>query len=472
MKTEHGICRDVKIAYIGGGSHGWAWTFMKDLAMDEEISGTILLYDIDQPRAEQNAVIGNRLFERKDVKSKWDFVVRDSLETLLSEKPDFVVISILPGTFDHMESDVHLPERYGIYQSVGDTAGPGGLLRSLRTIPMFVEFAEAIKKYSPDSIVINYTNPMTLCVKTLYHVFPEIKAFGCCHEVFGTQKVLRDLYQFSTGETDVDRSEVMVNVQGINHFTWFDKAFCRGVDLFPVYKQFIDEHFEEGYDEPDRNWMNGTFNCAHRVKMDLFKRFGAIAAAGDRHLAEFMPGEDYLKDPEQVERWRFGLTTVAWRKENDVEKSREAERLASGEKELELEATGEEGILLIKSLCGLRRMVSNVNIPNTSGQIPNLPREAVVETNAVFYQGTIQPVFAGNVSEELRTLMMPHVENHERILKAAMEPDFDLALQAFMEDPLVKGRITKEQGKELLRDMISNTLDVLPEKWTKIIKEL
>ncbi len=471
MKTEHGVCRDVKIAYIGGGSHGWAWTFMKDLAMDGEISGTILLYDIDQPRAEQNAVIGNRLFERKDVKSKWDFVVRASLEELLSEKPDFVVISILPGTFDHMESDVHLPERYGIYQSVGDTAGPGGLLRSLRTIPMFVEFAEAIKKYSPDSIVINYTNPMTLCVKTLYHVFPEIKAFGCCHEVFGTQKVLRDLYQFSTGETNVDRSEVMVNVQGINHFTWFDKAFCRGVDLFPVYEKFIQEHFEEGYDEPDRNWMNGTFNCAHRVKMDLFQRFGAIAAAGDRHLAEFMPGEDYLKNPEQVSQWRFGLTTVAWRKEDEAEKIREAERLASGEKELELEATGEEGILLIKSLCGLRRMVSNVNIPNTSGQIPNLPREAVVETNAVFYQGTIQPVFAGSVSEELRRLMMPHVENHERILKAALEPDFDLALQALMEDPLVKGRITEAQGKELLRDMISNTLDVLPEKWTEIIKE-
>ncbi len=469
MKAEHGKCSGVKVAYIGGGSHGWAWTFMRDLAMDDEISGTIMLYDIDSSRAEQNAVIGNRLFARDDVKGNWDFVVRNSLKELLTEKPDFVVISILPGNFDHMESDVHLPERYGIYQSVGDTAGPGGILRALRTIPMFVEIGQAIKEYSPDSIVINYTNPMTLCVKTLYQVFPQIKAFGCCHEVFGTQKVLRNLYEMATGDTGVDRSEIMVNVQGINHFTWFDQASCRGVDLFPIYREFIAEHFEEGYDDPDRNWMNGTFNCAHRVKMDLFRNYGAIAAAGDRHLAEFMPGEVYLKNPEQIHQWKFAITPVSWRKDKEEERRQEAERLAAGEKELELTATGEEGIQLMKALCGLGRMVSNVNIPNTCGQIPNLPREAVVETNAVFSKGTIQPVFAGAMDEKLAQLMMPHVENHERVLQAAMNPDFELTLQAFLEDPIVKGRITEEQGRELLRDMIRNTLDILPKEWAKLV---
>lgn len=152
------------------------------------------------------------------------------------------------------------------------------MLRALRTIPIFKGFAEAIRDYCPEAIVINYTNPMTLCVQTLYEVFPEIKAFGCCHEVFGTQKILRDIYQLMTGDTGVERDEVIVNVQGINHFTWFDKASCRGVDLFPIYRRFIEENFEEGYNDPDRNWMNGTFNCAHRVKMDLFLRYGAIAA--------------------------------------------------------------------------------------------------------------------------------------------------------------------------------------------------
>lgn len=465
MKTEHGKCSDVRIAYIGGGSHGWAWTFLKDLAQEEELSGIVDLYDIDQPMAEQNAVIGSRLFARPEVKGQWAFQVSGSLKELLEKHPDFVIISIPPGTFDHMESDVHLPEKYGIYQSVGDTAGPGGLVRALRTIPMFVEIAEAIKAYCPETLVINYTNPMSLCVKTLYHVFPQIKAFGCCHEVFGTQKILRNLYEMATGDTGVDRSEVIVNVQGINHFTWFDRASVRGTDLFPIYEKFIEEHFAEGYNDPDRNWMNGTFNCAHRVKMDLFCKYGNIAAAGDRHLAEFMPGEIYLRDPEQVREWKFALTTVDWRKERQEEKNAQARRLAAGEEELSLEATGEEGILLIKALCGLRRMVSNVNIPNTSRQIPNLPPTAVVETNAVFSKGSIQPVFAGEMKPVIRDLVMPHVINHERILEAAIKPNFGLALEAFMDDPLVKGRISREDGEKLLKEMIRNTLDILPEEW-------
>ena len=111
---------DIQIAYIGGGSRGWAWTFMTDLALDDQISGTIRLYDIDRQAAEQNAVIGNHLMSRSDAKGDWKFEVSDSLEDALTGC-DFTVISILPGTFDEMAVDVHLPERLGIYQSVGDT---------------------------------------------------------------------------------------------------------------------------------------------------------------------------------------------------------------------------------------------------------------------------------------------------------------------------------------------------------------
>ena len=278
---------DIQIAYIGGGSRGWAWTFMTDLAMEKAISGTIRLYDIDREAARANEIIGNRLKEREDVQGKWDYCVKDSLEDALTGA-DFVVISILPKTFDEMEIDVHMPERLGIYQSVGDTAGPGGMMRALRTLPMFVEFAEAIRKYCPNAWVINYTNPMSLCVKTLYEVFPQIKAFGCCHEVFGTQKVLAGIAEKELGIGKIERHDIHVNVLGINHFTWFDYASYKGIDLFPVYRHYIDNHFEEGFEENDNNWMNSTFNCAHRVKMDLFRRYGLIAAAEDRLLAEFM----------------------------------------------------------------------------------------------------------------------------------------------------------------------------------------
>ena len=459
MKYSNNHVEDIQIAYIGGGSRGWAWSFMTDLAREEQIAGTIRLYDIDHEAAKANEIIGNHLMEREDACGKWNFKVIDSLQEVLTGA-DFVVISILPKTFDEMEVDVHMPERLGIYQSVGDTAGPGGMMRALRTLPIYVEFAKAIKEYCPKAWVINYTNPMSLCVKTLYEVFPEIKAFGCCHEVFGTQKVLAGIAKKELGIEEIDRREIHVNVLGINHFTWFDYASYKGYDLFPIYRKYIEEHFEEGYNDPDRNWMNSSFNCAHRVKMDLFRRYGLIAAAGDRHLVEFMPGDEYLKDPETVKSWKFGLTTVQWRKDDLQKRLERSRKLVSGEEEIDLKPTGEEGILLIKALCGLDRMVSNVNIPNKGRQIANLPENAIVETNAVFERDAIRPVLAGSLPENVRQLILPHVENHERIMKVVLggNKDVDLIVEAFLHDPLVKGRASEEDVRKLVHDMMEATL--------------
>lgn len=455
---------DIQIAYIGGGSRGWAWTFMTDLSMDASLSGTIRLYDIDEAAAKNNEIIGNHLRSRPEAVGKWRYTTCKTLAQALTGC-DFAVISILPGTFDEMASDVHLPERLGIYQSVGDTAGPGGIIRALRTIPMFVEIAEAIKTYAPDAWVINYTNPMSLCIKTLYHIFPGIKAFGCCHEVFGTQKVLAGICEETFGLTGIDRRDIFVNVLGINHFTWFNQASYKGIDLFSVYRNYIEAHYEDGYDERDSNWANNSFSCAHRVKFDLFRRYGLIAAAGDRHLAEFMPGEEYLKDPETVSGWKFGLTTVDWRKEDLQKRLERSRRLAAFEEEIELTPTGEEGILLIKALCGLDRIISNVNIPNTCLQIPNLPAGAVVETNAVFSRDSIKPLMAGSVPDPVKTLLMPHIENHERVLKAALACDRALVYTAFLNDPLLKGRSSETEIRKLADDMIANTYDWLPKGW-------
>ncbi|MCR4728739.1 MAG: alpha-glucosidase/alpha-galactosidase [Lachnospiraceae bacterium] len=466
MRYQNNRAEDLQIAYVGGGSRGWAWTFMTDLARENELSGTIRLYDIDRAAAENNARIGNHISERPEAVGKWEYKVYDTLQDALTGA-DFVVISILPGTFDEMESDVHAPEKYGIYQSVGDTAGPGGMIRALRTLPMFVEIAEAIKAYSPKAWVINYTNPMSLCVKVLYHVFPEIKAFGCCHEVFGTQEVLAGILQREGYVSEKpDRHDINVNVLGINHFTWFDYASYKGIDLFPVYRDYISKHFNEGYsDGNSEHWANKSFSCKHRVKFDLFNKYGLIAAAGDRHLAEFMPGDIYLKDPETVESWDFGLTPVSWRKEDLERRLERSRKLASFEEEVELKPTGEEGILLIKALCGLCRIVSNVNIPNTAGQIPNLPNDAVVETNAVFERDAIRPISAGELPKQIYDLVIPHVLNHERILKASLTCDRNLVRKAFETDPLIGGRLSESEIATLVDDMIKATLKYLPEGW-------
>jgi len=466
MKCINGKVTDLKVAYIGGGSRGWAWTFMTDIAMEQNLGGTISLYDIDEAAAENNRIIGNRLSAREDAAGKWEYETAGNLQEALTGA-DFVIISIMPGTFDEMQSDVHLPERLGIYQSVGDTAGPGGIIRAMRTIPMMAEIAEGVKRYAPRAWVINYTNPMTICVKTLYHIFPEIKAFGCCHEVFGTQKVLKGIAESALGVENIPRKEIEVNVLGINHFTWFDSASWKGMDLFPIYKDYVEEHFLDGYEEKDKNWANSTFECAHRVKFDLFRRYGLIAAAGDRHLAEFLPGDIYLRNPETVKSWKFGLTTVDWREKDLEERLARSRRLVSGEEEMQLKPSDEEGVLLIKALCGLGRVVSNVNIPNAAGQIANLPKTAVVETNAVFEKDAVRPVFAGKIPEDILGLIRPHVENHEVVLKAAMECDRNLVVEAFLNDPLVKGKCTETEAGELVDEMIANTAGYLPEGWKK-----
>ena len=458
---------NLKIAYIGGGSRGWAWGFMMDLAMDEQLCGTVRLYDIDKDAAKRNEIIGGKISAHPDAKSRWNYEVSDSLQEALTGA-DFVVISILPGTFDEMASDVHLPERVGVYQPVGDTVGPGGFMRAMRTIPMFVEIAEAIRDYAPDAWVINYTNPMTLCIRTLYEVFPQIKAFGCCHEVFGTQKLMCDMLAEEMGIEGVERHEIHTTVTGINHFTWVTRATYKDIDLYPLYARFA-EKYQDGYDKGgDNNWMNSSFSSAQMVKFDLFRKYGVIAAAGDRHLTEFMPPW-YNKNPEVVRSWKFGLTTVDWRKEDLKRRMQRSDDLISGKEELKLKASGEEGHLLIKAILGVGAgspaggLVSNVNIPNR-GQIPNLPLGAVVETNAIFGFDRIEPVYAGPVPANILPLISRHVCNQENTLRAALDCDRKLGFTTFMNDPLM-GAVMPDEGFELFNDMLENQKKYLPEKW-------
>ena len=448
--------KQIKIAYIGGGSRGWAWGLMSDLVKADDICGDVALYDIDFKAAKDNEIIGNKFNNAEGANSVWNYKAYDNIGDALTGA-DFVVISILPGTFDEMESDVHYPEKYGIYQSVGDTSGPGGIVRALRTIPMFEEIALAVKEYCPKAWVINYTNPMTICVSTLYKAFPEIKAFGCCHEVFGTQDVLIRMLKEEKGITDVARTDIKVNVTGVNHFTWLTSAQYGDMDLMPLYKEYCEKNIKDGLPNTEKendHWMNGGFRCLHKVKMDLFLRYGLIAAAGDRHLAEFCDKEWYIDNPDLVRDWGFGLTSVAWRKNHLQDRLDKSARLVSGEEEVKIAVTGEEGVEQIRALLGLRDLVTNVNIPNV-GQIPNLPLGAVVETNASFRTNELRPVMAGNVPDEIYTLISRIVGEQLLIVEAGMERDIEKAFKAFVADPLVN--LPLDKARELFEAMLNNT---------------
>ena len=460
MIYENNKVRDVKIAYVGGGSRGWAWGLMSDLASCEDMSGSVSLYDIDRSAAKRNEIIGEKYNSAEGAKSTWKYSVADSLAEAL-QGANFVVISILPGTFDEMESDVHTPEAYGIYQSVGDTIGLGGIVRALRTAPMMEEIALAVKENCPDAWVINYTNPMTLSIKTLYRVFPKIKAFGCCHEVFGTQTLMTTVLDDLYGVKCYDLKDIQVNVVGINHFTWLTQARYRNYDLFEEYAKFVDKYYETGYvKDVDENWLNKDFHTGLRVRMDLFKKYGYIAAAGDRHLAEFCPGNWYLNDPQTVRKWQFALTPVSHRREQLAKRYQDSDDYISGKKPVKLMKTGEDGVNQIRSLLGLCEMVTNVNLPNV-GQIPNLPLGAVVETNAVFRADSVIPVNAGNIPTEIYSLIARIVGEQEALNEAIEQRDLDKAFAVFMSDPQM--RLTIDKGRELFDKMIENTKSYLGE---------
>lgn len=453
--------KKIKICYIGGGSKMWARIFMSDLALSEGLGGEIALYDIDHEAARRNAAIGGYINASPAALSKFDYRVYEHIGEALRGS-DFVIISILPGTFVEMRSDVHAPEKYGIYQSVGDTAGPGGVLRAMRTVPIYEGFARAIREHAPQAWVINLTNPMSICTRTLFDVFPEIKAFGCCHEVFHAQEFLTLVLRETRG-IDVDRRDIYTDACGVNHFTWITKASYGNIDLLSLLPEFEEKYYEDGYYErrgADRfAFLNDTFAYGNKVKMDLFNRFGALGAAGDRHLAEFVPCEWYLRDPQTVRDWKFGLTTVDMREEKQARQIAESVEMAAGRLDFPLSSSGEEAVELMKALMGFGTVVSNVNMPNL-GQMPQLPLGAIVETNCVFSNDTLSPVISRPLPDGAYELVRLASDNIELCYRGIKERDLGTVFESFKRQALCS-TLDEADAARLFSEMCHNTAEYL-----------
>ncbi len=447
--------KKIKICYIGGGSKLWARVFMSDLAVAEDLSGEIALYDIDKPAAERNAKIGAYINRDPATKSKFDYVVYDEIDGALAGA-DFVVISILPGTFKEMRCDVHTPEKYGIYQSVGDTVGPGGVLRAMRTVPIYEGFAKKIKAICPDAWVINFTNPMTICTKTLYDVFPQIKAFGCCHEVFHTQQFLCRVLEETRG-VKAGRTDIYTDACGINHFTWITEARYGETDLLALLPEFMEKHYDEGfyeYDDPFA-FKYDPFAYGNKVKMDLYKRYGALAAAGDRHLVEFLNNSWYLKDPEQVAYWKYNLTSVDWREADCKRRIAETVEMAEGRKPFKVEKSAEIAVDLMKAVMGFSTIVSNVNMPN-AGQVPQLPPGSVVETNCVFSNGQVKPVVSNPLPTAVAALVYRNCANIDSLYEGIKQRDLNKIFAAFINQPLCSS-LGFDEAEKLFKEMCYGT---------------
>jgi alpha-galactosidase len=439
--------KETNICIIGGGSRLWAIQFMKDLASNPMTHGTLVLYDIDKEAAKNNVTVAERIFLANKSEGRFKVESRDEIGEALSGC-DLVIISIEPGRIACRYGDLVLPEEYGILESVGDTTGPGGIMRARRALPIFFDFARQIERYCPDAWVINYTNPMTLCTAALYKAFPNIKALGCCHEVFHTQTFLAEKVAKWFDVPRPDRREINIDITGVNHFTFATKAYWNGIDLMPRLLSlakdpltYQDETEVAKKRLKDEKW----FDCDQLIALSFLRDFGSLGAAGDRHLAEFVPY--FLASDEQL--WKFGVirTPYEWR----VSQAKEKREKVFADEDLIAKPSDEEGVDILRSLMGDRTLLTNINRPN-EGQVGFLPKGRIVESNGVISKDSIRPIVASDPPLAIQNLIRRVSDIQEMTLEAIYTQDEELLFTAFLSDPLVN--ISLDKARELFNKML------------------
>ena len=439
--------KETRICIIGGGSRLWAIQFFKDLAYNKMTNGTVVLYDIDHKAAMNNVAVGEQTFRVNDSVGRFKFIAEDNLEKALLGV-DLVIISIEPGNIECRKGDLLLPEEYGILESVGDTTGPGGIMRARRALPFFFEFARTIKNVCPDAWVINYTNPMTLCTAALYKAFPGIKALGCCHEVFHTETFIAEKVAQWFDVPVPDRREIKVDITGVNHFTWVTGATWHGIDLMPRLKALAeDANTYKDMTEVAKKRVEEEkwFDCDHLIALSLLRDFGALGAAGDRHLSEFLPF--FLTSDEDF--WRYGVvrTPYRWRVEEDKRKKAKV----YNDEELKAVLSDEEGVDIMRSLMGDRTLYTNINRPN-EGQITYLPKGRIVESNGFISENSIRPIVSTEPPLAVQNMIRRVSDIQEMTLEAIWNNDEKLLFSAFLSDPL--NSLNRDKAKELFEKML------------------
>jgi alpha-galactosidase/6-phospho-beta-glucosidase family protein len=434
-----------RICFIGGGSYNWMPKLLGDVALTRDLRGEIVLHDINTHAMDDIQRYGRKVM----VATEADFTIGTSasLEEALTGA-EFVVVTITVGGLDTMAIDLDIPKKYGIYQSVGDTVGPGGLSRALRNAPVLANIARTMDRVCPDAWMLNLTNPMTVLTKIVSTV-SGIKVVGLCHELMGVRGALMRMFGGAV-------EDYQVRVAGVNHLIWLLDLKIRGQDGFAM----IREHLAAGRSLPvlpNQGTWHDNFLDRWQVKMALFDLYGALPAAGDRHLAEFFP---YFLTPETDygAEVGVGLTTIPDRR-NQVAQAREAVQRALATDLPPVSRSHEATADIVSAVANGRSVRTIVNLPNT-GQIDNLPRGAVVETLAEIGAAGPAPLTVGTLPWGVLGTLQPHVVNQELIAAAAQAGDRQLALQAMVNDPLVGNLQT---ARALLDELIEAHARYLPQ---------
>jgi len=422
----------MKIAFIGGGSVQWTPMLVIDMALTKTLAGaTLVLHDIDADALELLSRACKRIVTQ--VNGNLNIAISlDHAETL--RDADFVILCVSIGGLPAMCNDLEIPERYGIYQSVGDTVGPGGLARGLRHIPFAVRIAREMEQLCPNAWLLNLTNPMTTICRGVTRA-TNIRTIGLCHEVdIFRQRHLAPLL-------NVPKESITLDVAGINHLPIIPNFSVDGEDGFPILKAWLAEHSVFEFADQHISDVSDIFKDRLAVKFSLFEKLGILFGSGDRHVAEFFPG--FLTETsKRGNRYGVVLTTIEHREKLARQRLVRIKQFVNGASE-DFQMSHEQMASVMAAISGGTTGRFIVNVPN-EGQIDNLPRDAVVECVAEIDSLGVRPLSVGALSYPAYAVIASHVARQELIVEAALTGRREPALAALTTDPLVHDPETAE----------------------------
>ena len=439
-----------KVTFIGAGSLVFTRNLCNDILLTPALEdSTITLMDVDPERLEQSKQIVQAISHKRKLPAQIE-ATADRAQAIRGA--DYVVTTFQQGGLEAYESDIEIPRKYGVEQCVGDTLGPGGVFRALRTIPVLVDLCSQMDKLAPDALLLNYVNPMAANCWAV-DAGTGRPHVGLCHSVQGTSEMLAKWIK-------VPYNEVSFLCAGINHQAFFLEFRKGKTDLYPLIREAIQRPEVYG-EEP--------------VRIDLMKHFGYFVTESSGHASEYVPYfrksakmvEQALvpKFTEELNYWLdFGRTggylRHCQRRLDEFQQEHEA-ILAEDPRS---ERTHEYGSYIIEAIETDHPIRVNGNVPNT-GLIDNLPEGCCVEGPCLVDRNGIQPTKVGKLPPQLGALNRTNVNVQELIVEAVLTGKREAIYHAAMLDPLTAAVCTLPQ----IRSMVDELLEA-QKRWITNIK--
>jgi len=418
-----------RIVLIGAGSAVFTRGLVADL-IRLGIKADLALVDIDLHALRVAESLTRKMVSAKNA----PITVRASLDRCeVLRDATAVICTIGVGGRRAWEQDVFIPRRYGLYAPVGDTVGPGGSSRALRMVPAMVDIARDVLDLAPKALFFNYSNPMAVICRAV-HKATGAHMIGLCH---GVQRVASILAEF----LDEPPAEMQYKAIGINHLTWFTKVAFRGEDAMPRLREFARQRVAAGVPSDSMpNYPFAAMDWPHHnlFSLELLLRFGAIPSALDRHVTEFFPQffrtGHYYGQRLGVDAFSFETTIAEGDKTFAVmeKEALDSQPLPMGYFQRE-EGDHELVMDIISAIRNDGEFIVSANLPNT-GQVPNLPPTAIIESPAVTKNKTLQAIPQEPLSSAIAGTLATRYQWVETIVEAALEGSRDKFFQALVID--------------------------------------